>query len=90
MNFLTEHGIDAYPDLESRVAEISAASEEAAAALKTADSSSLVCSQLLLPFLLPGRHPQNPVYILLDDAVLFQLLFHLRFCAPRSQRATTI
>ena len=37
MNFLTEHGIDAYPDLESRVAEISAASEEAAAALKTAE-----------------------------------------------------
>ncbi len=36
MNFLTEHGIDAYPDLESRVAEISAASEEAAA-LKTAE-----------------------------------------------------
>ncbi len=36
MNFLTEYGIDAYPDLESRVAEISAASEEAAAALKTA------------------------------------------------------
>ena len=37
MNFLTEHGIDAYSDLESRVAEISAASEEAAAALKTAE-----------------------------------------------------
>ena len=37
MNFLTEHGIDAYPDLESRVAEISAASEEAAAALKTTE-----------------------------------------------------
>ena len=36
MNFLTEHGIDAYPDLESRMAEISAASEEAAA-LKTAE-----------------------------------------------------
>ena len=34
---LTEHGIDAYSDLESRVAEISAASEEAAAALKTAE-----------------------------------------------------
>ena len=37
MNFLTEHGIDAYPDLESRLAEISAASEEAAATLKTAE-----------------------------------------------------
>ena len=36
MNFLPEHGIDAYPDLESRMAEISAASEEAAA-LKTAE-----------------------------------------------------
>ena len=34
MNFLTEHGIDTYPDLESRVAEITAASDEAAAALK--------------------------------------------------------
>lgn len=37
MNFLTEHGIDAYSDLESRVAEISAASEEAAVALKTVE-----------------------------------------------------
>ena len=34
MNFLTEHGIDTYPDLESKVAEITAASDEAAAALK--------------------------------------------------------
>ena len=34
LNFLTEHGIDTYPDLESRVAEITAASDEAAAALK--------------------------------------------------------
>lgn len=37
MNFLTEHGIDAYSNLESRVSEISAASEEAAAALKTTE-----------------------------------------------------
>ena len=34
LNFLTEHGIDTSPDLESRVAEITAASDEAAAALK--------------------------------------------------------
>ena len=34
LNFLTEHEIDSYPDLESRVAEIAAASAEAAAALK--------------------------------------------------------
>ena len=34
LNFLTEHGIDTYPDLESKVAEITAASDEAAAALK--------------------------------------------------------
>ena len=34
LNFLTEHEIDSYPDLESRVAEIIAASAEAAAALK--------------------------------------------------------
>ena len=33
LNFLTEHGIDTYPDLKSRVAEITAASDEAAAAL---------------------------------------------------------
>ena len=37
LNFLTEHEIDSYPDLESRVAEITAASTEAAAALKTAE-----------------------------------------------------
>ena len=37
MNFLTEHEIDSYPDLESRVAEITAASTEAAAALKAAE-----------------------------------------------------
>ena len=37
LNFLTEHGIDTYPDLESRVAEITAASDEAAAALKAAE-----------------------------------------------------
>ena len=37
MNFLTEHGLDTYPDLERRVAEIGAASEEAAAALKTVE-----------------------------------------------------
>ena len=30
LNFLTEHGIDTYPDLESRVAEITAASDESA------------------------------------------------------------
>ena len=37
MNFLTEHEIESYPDLESRVAEITAASTEAAAALKAAE-----------------------------------------------------
>ena len=37
LNFLTEHEIESYPDLESRVAEITAASTEAAAALKTAE-----------------------------------------------------
>ena len=37
LNFLTEHEIDSYPDLESRVAEITAASAEAAAALKAAE-----------------------------------------------------
>lgn len=37
LNFLTEHGIDQYADLESRVDEISAANDEAAAALKTAE-----------------------------------------------------
>ena len=37
LNFLTEHEIDSYPDLESRVAEITAASVEAAAALKAAE-----------------------------------------------------
>ena len=34
---LTEHKIESYPDLESRVAEITAASTEAAAALKAAE-----------------------------------------------------
>ena len=34
---LTEHEIDSYPDLESRVAEITAASTEAATALKAAE-----------------------------------------------------
>ena len=34
LNFLTEHGIDTYPDLEIKVAEITAANDEAAAALK--------------------------------------------------------
>ena len=34
LNFLTEHGIDDYAELESKVAEISAANDEAAAALK--------------------------------------------------------
>ncbi len=34
LNFLTEHRIDTYLDLESKVAEITAASDEAAAALK--------------------------------------------------------
>ena len=37
LNFLTEHKIESYPDLESRVAEITAASTEAAAALKAAE-----------------------------------------------------
>ena len=37
LNFLTEHEIDSYPDLESRVAEIIAASAEAAAALKAVE-----------------------------------------------------
>ena len=37
LNFLTEHEIDSYPDLESRVAEITAASAETAAALKAAE-----------------------------------------------------
>lgn len=34
VNFLTEHGIEQYAELESKVAEISAANDEAAAALK--------------------------------------------------------
>ena len=34
INFLTEHGIEQYAELESKVAEISAANDEAAAALK--------------------------------------------------------
>ena len=37
LNFLTEHGIDTYPDLEIKVAEITAANDEAAAALKAAE-----------------------------------------------------
>ena len=37
LNFLTEHEIESYPDLESRVAEITAASTEAATALKAAE-----------------------------------------------------
>ena len=37
LNFLTEHEIESYPDLESRVAEITAASTEAAASLKVAE-----------------------------------------------------
>ena len=37
LNFLTEHGIDTYPDLKNRVVEITAASDEAAAALKAAE-----------------------------------------------------
>ena len=37
LNFLTEHGIDDYAALESKVAEISAANDEAAAALKAVD-----------------------------------------------------
>ena len=34
MNFLTEHGIEQYAELESKVIEISAANDEAAAASK--------------------------------------------------------
>ena len=37
LNFLTEHQIESYEGLESRLAEISAANEEAAAALKTVE-----------------------------------------------------
>ena len=37
LNFITEHKIDTYADLESRVSEIAAANEEAAAALKTVE-----------------------------------------------------
>ena len=37
LNFLTEHEIESYPDLESRVAEITTASTEAAAALKATE-----------------------------------------------------
>ena len=37
LNFLIEHEIESYPDFESRVAEITAASTEAAAALKAAE-----------------------------------------------------
>ena len=37
LNFLTEHGIDDYAALESKVAEISAANDEAAAALKAVE-----------------------------------------------------
>lgn len=37
LNFLTEHGIDDYAALESKVAEISAANDEAVAALKTVE-----------------------------------------------------
>ena len=37
LNFLTEHGIDTYPDLERKVDEITAASDEAAAVLKAAE-----------------------------------------------------
>ena len=37
MNFITEHKIDTYADLESRVAEITAANVEAMAALKTVE-----------------------------------------------------
>lgn len=37
MNFITEHKIDTYADLESRVAEITAANMEAMAALKTVE-----------------------------------------------------
>lgn len=37
LNFLTEHGIDTYPDLEIKVAEITTARDETAAALKAAE-----------------------------------------------------
>ena len=37
LNFLTEHGIDTYTDLEIKVAKITAASDEVAAALKAAE-----------------------------------------------------
>lgn len=37
LNFITEHQIDSYADLEGRIAEISAANNEAASALKTAE-----------------------------------------------------
>ena len=37
MNFLTEHGIEQYAELESKVAEISAANDAAASALKDAE-----------------------------------------------------
>ena len=37
LNFITEHQIDSYADLEGRIAEISAANDEAAAALKTVE-----------------------------------------------------
>lgn len=37
MNFLAEHGTDTYPDLERKVAEITAASDEIAASLKAAE-----------------------------------------------------
>ena len=37
LNFLTEHGIDTYPDLEIKVAEITAANDEATAVLKAAE-----------------------------------------------------
>jgi len=37
LNFLTEHDIDQYADLESKVAEISAANDAAAAALKNVE-----------------------------------------------------
>ena len=37
LNFLTEHGIDDYAALESKVAEISAANDEAAASLKAVE-----------------------------------------------------
>lgn len=37
MNFLTEHQIDSYVDLESRISEIRAANDEAATALKAVE-----------------------------------------------------